>query len=379
MTRLPPLALYIHLPWCERKCPYCDFNSYSIQGDAPFASYVDRLLQDLELEVEATAGRELQSIFIGGGTPSLCPAPLIARLLDGVRERTALASSVEITLEANPGSAELARFAGYRAAGVNRLSIGVQSFNDASLSALGRVHDSRSARAAAAAARRVGFDSFNLDLMHGLPGQTPRQAMSDLEAALECEPQHLSWYQLTLEPNTVFGRRPPRLPAEDALAEIQEQGERLLGAAGYERYEVSAWARPGQQCRHNLNYWHFGDYLGIGAGAHGKLSRGTPLQVLRTRRTRTPHDYLSGNVASKRIEETVEPAQLPLEFLMNALRLPNGATMAEFEARTGLTFATIAQRVARLTARGLMHDDPARLATTPMGFRYLDSVLGEFA
>lgn len=379
MLSAPPLALYIHLPWCERKCPYCDFNSYAVGAGQPFDAYVQRLLEDLELEVEAAAGRELQSIFIGGGTPSLCPAALIAALLDGVRERLALAADAEITLEANPGSADAARFAGYREAGVNRLSIGIQSFDDASLRALGRVHDARAALAAIVAARAAGFGQLNLDLMHGLPGQTPAQALTDLETAIAHAPGHLSWYQLTLEPNTVFHRCPPPLPGEDALADIQDEGERRLVAAGYARYEVSAWARPGHRCRHNLNYWHFGDYLGIGAGAHGKLTVGAPPRVLRTRRTRSPRDYLAGSVAANRIEEAVDRQNLALEFLMNALRLPDGATVTEFEQRTGLAFATIEPRVADLQARGLLREDRARLATTATGYRYLDSVLGEFA
>ena len=378
MLITPPLTLYIHLPWCERKCPYCDFNSHAVREEAPFAAYVQRLLQDLELELAGVAGRELQSIVIGGGTPSLCPDPLIATLLAGVRARVALAADAEITLEANPGSADARRFAGYRAAGVNRLSIGVQSFDDTSLAALGRVHDARGAHAAITAARAAGFDALNLDLMHGLPGQTNAMAMADLAVALAHAPEHLSWYQLTLEPNTVFHRHPPRLPSEDALAEIQEHGERLLVAAGYTRYEVSAWARPGFRCRHNLNYWHFGDYLGIGAGAHGKLSLGKPARVVRTRRTRSPADYLAGSVQANRIQETVEPAQLVLEFLMNALRLPDGTTVTEFEARTGLALAVIADRIDGLVARGLLRDEPERLATTATGFRYLDSVLTEF-
>jgi len=261
---------------------------------------------------------------------------------------------------------------------VNRLSIGVQSFDDTSLAALGRVHDARGAHAAITAARAAGFDALNLDLMHGLPGQTDAMAMADLAAALAHTPEHLSWYQLTLEPNTVFHRHPPRLPGEDTLAEIQEHGERLLTAAGYTRYEVSAWAHPGFRCRHNLNYWHFGDYLGIGAGAHGKLSLGRPARVVRTRRTRSPADYLAGSVQANRIQETVEPSQLVLEFLMNALRLPDGTTVTEFEARTGLAFAVIADRIDGLVARGLLRDDPECLATTATGFRYLDSVLTEF-
>jgi oxygen-independent coproporphyrinogen-3 oxidase len=376
---LPPLALYIHLPWCERKCPYCDFNSYQREAEPPFAAYAARLLDDLGQDLGLAAGREAGSVFMGGGTPSLFPAEVVGVLLGGVRERLALAPDAEITLEANPGSAEAARFRGYRDAGVNRLSIGVQSFADTCLRALGRVHDAREAHAAIAAARDAGFANFNIDLMHGLPEQSPAMALADLEQAIAHGAPHLSWYQLTVEPNTVFHSAPPRLPAEDQLAEIQDRGEELLARHGYVQYEVSAWARPGHQCRHNLNYWRFGDYIGIGAGAHGKLTQPALGRVLRTRKTRAPRDYLAQAGASVRTDTVVPPEELALEFLMNALRLREGASVAEFEARTGLVAATVGAQLGALRARGLMEGDPARLCTTAQGFRYLNTVLAEFA
>jgi len=376
---LPPLALYIHLPWCERKCPYCDFNSYQREAEPPFAAYAARLLEDLEQEAGFAAGRAAASVFIGGGTPSLFPAEVVHALLAGVRASLALEEEAEVTLEANPGSAEAARFRGYRAAGVNRLSIGVQSFADDCLRALGRVHDAREAHVAIAAARAAGFDNFNIDLMHGLPGQSPAMALADLEQAIAHEPPHLSWYQLTVEPNTAFHRAPPRLPAEDQLAEIQDRGEELLARHGYVQYEVSAWARPGRACRHNLNYWRFGDYIGIGAGAHGKLTLAAGARVLRTRRTRVPRDYLAGPVAATRTTSEVPAGELALEFLMNALRLREGVDAADFGARTGLALAAIAAPLARLRAQGLMEENAARLCTTARGFRYLNAVLAEFA
>ena len=379
MLTLPPLALYIHLPWCERKCPYCDFNSYQREGEPPFAAYAARLLDDLGQDLGFAAGRAAGSVFVGGGTPSLFPAEVVDSLLDGVRERLALAPDAEITLEANPGSAEAARFRGYRAAGVNRLSIGVQSFADTCLRALGRVHDAREAHAAIVAARSAGFANFNIDLMHGLPEQSPAMALADLEQAIAHEAPHLSWYQLTVEPNTAFHTAPPRLPGEDQLAEIQDRGEELLARHGYLQYEVSAWARPGHQCRHNLNYWRFGDYIGIGAGAHGKLTLPAQGRVLRTRKTRVPRDYLAGSAAAVRSDTVVPADELTLEFLMNALRLREGVGVADFEARTGLEYATIATRVDALRSSGLMVAQAERLCTTARGFRYLNGVLEEFA
>ena len=379
MLRLPPLSLYVHLPWCARKCPYCDFNSHQSATEPPFEAYVDALLDDLALDLPWVQGRECQTIFIGGGTPSLFPGAAVHRLLAGVRERLPLAADAEITLEANPGSAEAARFAAYREAGVNRLSIGVQSFNDGSLAALGRIHDSGAARDAVVAARAAGFTNINLDLMHGLPGQDAAAAAQDLATAIAQDVPHLSWYQLTIEPNTVFHSRPPVLPVEDELAGIQQQGEEQLAQAGYTQYEVSAFARPGHRCRHNLNYWGFGDYLGIGAGAHGKISLPGEGRVLRSRRSRVPKDYLASMPAARRDASPVDADELPLEFLMNALRLCEGVPAEDFEARTGVALAQLDAELSSLRAKGLLVEDTRRLCTTPTGFRFLDSVLSALA
>ena len=379
MLRLPPLSLYVHLPWCARKCPYCDFNSHQSATEPPFEAYVDAVLADLELDLPWAQGRECQTIFIGGGTPSLFPGPAIRRLLAGVRERLPLAADAEITLEANPGSAEAARFAEYREAGVNRLSIGVQSFDDRSLAALGRIHDSGAALHAVSAARAAGFANINLDLMHGLPGQDAAAAAHDLATAIAQDVPHLSWYQLTIEPNTVFHSRPPVLPVEDELAGIQQHGEEQLARAGYGQYEVSAFARPGHRCRHNLNYWGFGDYLGIGAGAHGKISVPGEHRVLRSRRSRVPKDYLAGAPEARRDATAVPIDELPLEFLMNALRLCEGVPAADFEARTGVALASIERALSALRSKGLLVSDTTRLCTTPTGFRFLDSVLSALA
>lgn len=379
MLRLPPLSLYVHLPWCTRKCPYCDFNSHQSADEPPFEAYVDALLDDLALDLPWVQGRECQTIFIGGGTPSLFPGVAIRRLLAGVRERLPLATDAEITLEANPGSAEAARFAAYREAGVNRLSIGVQSFDDGRLAALGRIHDSAAAREAVVAARAAGFTNINLDLMHGLPGQDPDAAAQDLATAIAQGVPHLSWYQLTIEPNTVFHSRPPVLPVEDELAGIQQQGEEQLAQARYAQYEVSAFARQGHRCRHNLNYWGFGDYLGIGAGAHGKITIPGEGRVVRSRRSRVPKDYLVAVPAARRDVSAVEAGELPLEFLMNALRLCEGVPAEDFEARTGVALASLDAELSALRAKGLLVADANRLCTTPTGFRFLDSVLSALA
>src|SRR5690606_22861043 len=334
---LPPLALYVHLPWCVRKCPYCDFNSYEARGELPERTYVDALLRDLDAERELTASRALVSVFIGGGTPSLFSGDAIAQLLEGIRARLRLEPTAEITLEANPGAVEAARFAEFRTAGVTRLSIGVQSFRDDNLRRLGRVHDAAAARRAFDSARQAGFDNVNLDLMYGLPDDDAKGALFDLAAALELEPEHISWYQLTLEPGTAFERRPPPVPDEELVLDMERRGRALLAARGYGRYEVSAYSHPGRRSAHNLNYWQFGDYLGIGAGAHGKVTRPDAAGIERRAKTRNPRTYIhtAGPTAAAAVERIESPQQAALEFLMNSLRLTEGITVACFEQRAG--------------------------------------------
>ncbi|MCX2973784.1 radical SAM family heme chaperone HemW [Halieaceae bacterium IMCC8485] len=372
---LPPLSLYIHLPWCERKCPYCDFNSHE-SSHVPEQAYITALLQDLDADLAMAAGREIQTLFIGGGTPSLFSAEAISRLLAGIGDRLELAPDAEATMEANPGSAEADKFLGFRQAGINRLSLGVQSFQDDKLGALGRVHDSKQARAAIEYASAAGFDSFNIDLMHGLPGQTEADAIYDLETAISFHPPHLSWYQLTIEPNTVFNKRPPTLPVEDALADIQDRGELLLENQGYAQYEVSAYSRPELQCQHNLNYWSFGDYLALGAGAHGKITAADG-SIRRYAKTRAPQDYLQGKryTASKRV---LNQGELIGEFMMFALRLNNGFSTQRFEQVTGLSADQLRPKVQSLADRELLSTDRDNIRATPLGRRFLDSVIAEF-
>ncbi len=381
-----PLALYIHVPWCVRKCPYCDFNSHEAGRDAlPEREYVAALLADLDHDLAFVQQRDITSIFIGGGTPSLLSPHAYDALFAGLQKRLRFATDIEITLEANPGTVEQAKFRNYRSLGINRLSIGVQSFDAAQLQALGRIHGRDEAKRAADAARAAGFDNFNLDLMHGLPGQTPDAAIADLDQAIALAPTHLSWYQLTIEPNTVFFSMPPALPEDEALADIEDGGFARLAAAGYARYEVSAFARADRQCRHNRNYWEFGDYLALGAGAHGKVTRADG-EVLRYRKTRLPRDYLA---ASTRIaagtnpftseSSTVAPDELPFEFMLNALRLVDGVDAALFSARTGLPPERIARTLAELRARGLLVEDERHIACTNTGLRFLNDVVGAFA
>ncbi len=356
-----------------RKCPYCDFNSHEPAGDIPESAYLKALLADLESELEGVRGRALVSIFFGGGTPSLMSPATIAAVLDAAERRIGFADDIEITLEANPGTVEQKRFAGFRAAGVNRLSIGIQSFDNRHLQRLGRIHDRAAAIAAVDAARDAGFDNFNLDLMHGLPDQSPDQALADLALARQLGPTHLSWYQLTIEPNTVFHKHPPELPDDEVLADIQAAGEALLGQAGYHQYEVSAWTTPGRESRHNLNYWRFGDYLGIGAGAHGKITDGNA--ILRTSKTRAPADYLARQGNWRASHGAIDATELPMEFMMNVLRLVEGVPARLYPERTGLDFAGLERRWQQLAARGLVREPGERLATTPLGFRHLNSVL----
>jgi len=377
-TTAIPLSLYLHFPWCVQKCPYCDFNSHALRGLAPEDAYVEALIRDLDFELQEAEPRPLVSIFMGGGTPSLFSDRSIGRVLEVVARRLSFAADIEITLEANPGTADASHFRGYRAAGVNRLSIGVQSLDAAQLKTLGRIHDPGQAVDAYRLARDAGFDNLNLDLMFALPQQTPAQAMADLDGVIALQPEHLSWYQLTLEPNTEFAARPPPLPDDDAVAEIYDQGQQRLAAAGYAQYEVSAYARPGRQARHNLNYWEFGDYLGIGAGAHGKRTRDGRIE--RRARHKHPKRYQEAAGAALAVQEarTLSAQELPIEFMLNALRLNRGVDASLWGARTGLPLAALATPLAEARRQGLLEADPQRLQPTPLGHRHLNRLLGLF-
>lgn len=373
----PPLALYIHIPWCVRKCPYCDFNSHPLRGALPEAAYLDALERDLSAALPKVWGREVVSVFIGGGTPSLLSAAGVDRLLCCVRTLLRLRPGAEITLEANPGTFEAARFRAYRDAGVTRLSLGIQSFDDRSLAALGRIHSAREARAAVEAALAL-FDSVNLDLMYALPGQDLDALAADLETALAYRPSHLSLYHLTVEPNTAYAAAPPPLPDADLAAEMQDLVEAHLAAAGYTHYETSAFARPGRHCRHNLNYWTFGDYLGLGAGAHSKLS--LPEGIVREARVRHPRAYMEGAGTPQAIAESrpVSRRDLPFEFMMNALRLTAGFDKRLFPERTGLPLSAAVEAIARGEALGLLTQDATHIRPTDLGRRYLNDLLQLF-
>ncbi|MBA1202339.1 radical SAM family heme chaperone HemW [Pseudomonas capeferrum] len=377
LTELPPLALYIHIPWCVRKCPYCDFNSHAAGPDLPEEAYVSSLLADLDQELANVYGRPLSSIFFGGGTPSLFSTHALGRLLKGVEQRIPFSPDIEITLEANPGTFEQDKFKAYRQLGINRLSIGVQSFQQAKLEALGRIHNGDEAVRAADMARAAGFDNFNLDLMHGLPDQSLDEALGDLRQAIDLGPMHLSWYQLTVEPNTVFWNQPPELPEDDILWDIQEAGQTLMAAHGFKQYEVSAYALPGRAARHNLNYWSFGDFIGIGAGAHGKLSHPDG-RILRTWKTRLPKDYLNLAKPYKAGEKLLTPDELPFEFLMNALRLTEGVEAAQFTRRTGLPLERLAAARREAEQKGLLQVESDRLVATPRGQLFLNDLLQYF-
>ncbi|MBQ0833313.1 radical SAM family heme chaperone HemW [Marinobacter sp.] len=375
MPVTPPLSLYIHVPWCVRKCPYCDFNSHVFQNDLPESAYLNALLEDLDQDLALAPGRTVETVFIGGGTPSLMSGDFYRKLFKGLRERLTFAEDAEITLEANPGTLEEGRFEAFREAGINRLSIGVQSFNSAHLKALGRIHDSTAAHRAIEAAKKAGFDNFNLDLMHGLPGQTPSEALEDLKTAMSHEPPHLSWYQLTLEPNTEFYSRPPDLPDDDQLWEIAQSGGEYLRQQGFSDYEISAWSQEGKASRHNLNYWTFGDYLALGAGGHGKISLpdGT---IKRYWKTRQPDAYLNRIGSRTAGSNTIEVDELPLEFLMNALRLREGVDESLFYERTGLPLTDVAVQLQKLREDKLLVKD--RLQATGLGQRYLNTLLERF-
>ena len=377
----PPLSLYVHLPWCVRKCPYCDFNSHEGRGALPFAAYVDALVADLDHDLPLAWGRTVHSVFFGGGTPSLFPPEAIDAFLQQASSRLRFAPEAEITLETNPGTAEHGRFEGYRAAGVNRLSFGIQSFDDGCLQRLGRIHDSREAVAAVELARAAGFDNFNLDLMYALPGQTLAMAQDDIARAIALEPTHVSHYQLTLEPNTVFAARPPRgIPDHDAAWDMQEACQAMLADAGYAQYETSAYARPGRQCAHNLNYWRFGDYLGIGAGAHGKLTLGAEQAILRRWKLKHPTAYLAhaGSDAAIGGDERIGPERRPFDFMLNALRLNEGFALSLFEARTGLPRSAIAARLDAAIERGWLESDGERVVPTEFGRRFANDVIELF-
>lgn len=375
MTVLPPLSLYIHIPWCVQKCPYCDFNSHALKGEVPHDDYVQHLLADLDTDVAYAQGREVKTIFIGGGTPSLLSGPAMQTLLDGVRARLNLAAEAEITMEANPGTVEADRFADYQRAGVNRISIGVQSFSETKLKRLGRIHDAGEAKRAAHLATELGLRSFNLDLMHGLPDQSLEEALDDLRQAIELAPPHLSWYQLTIEPNTLFGSRPPTLPDDDALWDIYEQGHQLLTAAGYQQYETSAYAKAGYQCQHNLNYWRFGDYLGIGCGAHGKVTFPDG-RILRMAKTRHPRGYMEGRYLER--QHDVASEDKPFEFFMNRFRLLEPAPRAEFSAFTGLSETVIRAQIDEALAQGYLTESDTHWQITTHGKLFLNSLLELF-
>ncbi len=374
---LPPLSLYIHIPWCVRKCPYCDFNSHEVRDEIPVAAYVNALREDLLADAAMAQGREITSIFFGGGTPSLFPAQAIGEILSHVNAIVGIAADAEITLEANPGTVEHHSFADLRACGVNRLSIGVQSFHDNQLKTLGRIHAADEAIAAIKRAQTEGFDNINIDLMHGLPEQSLSAAQADLEQAIALAPQHISWYQLTIEQNTEFFSKPPRLPEEETLLEIMDAGMALLDKAGFAQYEVSAFARPGRSSQHNLNYWRFGDYMAIGAGAHGKITYADRQTIERYRKTRLPKDYLDSQRSFTAGSEAVHPENLPLEFMMNALRLNAGCTPELFEARCGLPSDSLDAPLDSLRARGLIEPGP-EIRPTALGRRFLNSILEAF-
>jgi oxygen-independent coproporphyrinogen-3 oxidase len=377
----PPLALYLHFPWCVSKCPYCDFNSHALHGELPQQAYLDALLADVKAQVGQVGSRSVSSLFLGGGTPSLFSPDAIGRLLEGLRERLAIDPAAEITLEANPGTIERGRFQDYRAAGITRVSVGAQSFAPALLERLGRIHSAGDTHTAAEELHASGLSNFNLDLMYALPGQDLEGALTDVRAAIELAPAHISHYQLTMEPGTVFGGRPPAgLPDDELAFEMQLQCLQELAAAGYRQYETSAYARPGAQCAHNLNYWRFGDYLGVGAGAHGKITSTADQAVTRTVREREPRRYLARGHQGAPVTTLVKDVELPFEFMMNALRLVDGFDEELYESRTGLAWETVAPRVDRLASRGLLigTDVPGVWRPTELGRHFLNDLIAEF-
>lgn len=375
---MPPLSLYIHIPWCIKKCPYCDFNSHAVKAGLPETAYVDALLSDLSADLARfSIERPISTIFIGGGTPSLFSPESLARLLAGIRQRTHLAERAEITLEANPGTFESAKFREFNALGINRLSIGVQSFNDTLLAKLGRVHDGHEAIKAAEIAHEAGFANFNLDLMFGLPGATPDDSLADIRTAISLSPSHISFYQLTLEPNTLFHKYPPRLPDDESIFTTQQQCQNLLRENGFQQYEISAYSQPDKQCRHNLNYWQFGDYLGIGAGAHGKISLSLPGQIIRTAKPKNPELYLA-NPSNAGNADAIAVKELPLEYVMNQLRLRTGFSLTDYQTTTGLTPDTLEPGLSANLNQALLEVAGDCYRCTNKGWNFLDSVLQNF-
>ncbi|WP_299077396.1 radical SAM family heme chaperone HemW [uncultured Paraglaciecola sp.] len=377
LLKLPPLSLYIHIPWCVQKCPYCDFNSHGQkQQQLPEVEYVSHLLDDLQQDAKLVGNRAVHSIFIGGGTPSLFSAKAIKTLLDGVKDRVNLLDDAEITMEANPGTVESQRFADYVKAGITRISIGIQSFQPTKLSALGRIHDENQALKAAKLAKNISLNSFNIDLMHGLPKQSLEDALFDLSTAIDLQPPHLSWYQLTIEPNTQFHSKPPKLPEDELLWDIQEQGDALLKQAGFEQYEISAYSQKGQQCQHNLNYWRFGDYLGIGCGAHGKITLADENKIIRTVKVKHPKGYMDLTRSYLSDKKVVPATDLPFEFFMNRFRLLEPCPKSDYADFTGvrLDHAT-KQNLQSALNRGLLIESKDEWQVTPLGRRYLNTLL----
>ncbi|GAA0856712.1 radical SAM family heme chaperone HemW [Aliiglaciecola litoralis] len=372
----PPLSLYVHIPWCVQKCPYCDFNSHGLKDVIPEDEYISHVLADLEIDADKVRDRTVNTIFIGGGTPSLLSAQAMQRLLVGIKQRVNVSATAEITMEANPGTAESQKFIDFSQAGVNRMSIGVQSFQQTKLQALGRIHDGAQALNAAEYAKQAKLKSFNLDLMHGLPEQSLTDALSDLQTAIEQQPPHLSWYQLTIEPNTQFHSKPPSLPDDDILWDIQERGQALLAKGGYQQYEISAYNLAGHQCQHNLNYWRFGDYLGIGCGAHGKITDVNNQQIIRTEKVKHPRGYMDLTKDYTHKQWQVEEQDLPFEFFMNRLRLMEPCPKSDYELLTGYSLpqATLSN-LERAIQLGLLSDSATDWQLTAHGQRYLNSLL----
>ncbi len=375
---LPQLGLYIHIPWCIQKCPYCDFNSHAVKASLSETQYIDTLLRDLGRDMEAwNIVRPIETIFIGGGTPSLFSAQAVERLLNGIQKHTRLAEDLEITLEANPGTFECGKFAEFRRVGINRLSIGIQSFNDRHLKTLGRVHNAEEALKAVATAQHAGFDNINLDLMFGLPAQRLDEAVQDVETAIELGPTHISYYQLTLEPNTWFHKFPPSLPEDEDIFSLQQAGQRLLSEHGYCQYEVSAYAKDGKVCRHNCNYWRFGDYLGIGAGAHGKISLSMPDQIFRTAKSKSPDEYIRQTDFGNHVNR-IDIEQLPLEFAMNNLRLRDGFSAEHLFSVSGLTLQALEPAISQCLKTGLLTCENGYYRCSDNGWNFLDSILEKF-